>query len=362
MASFDRIHRLMRLLQILQSGREPNSVQLADHCQVSRRTVFRDIHTLQDSGIPIRFDEAKQGYTVNSKTFIPPTEFTLDEVLSLIILCKELGHSQSGIPFQNPAHSASTKLMGSLPDRLRETVTEISDAIEVKMAPHNLLTGSEPFYELFQQAIVQRKQVRVQYKSFMQGEQGEISTLLNPYRLLFGKRSWYLFARSSLHREIRTFNIGRILKAEPMETTYKIPQRFSLDRHLGNAWFLIRERNNRQKIVIHFKPMVARNVAEVQWHKSQKLVWQEDGSLKFYATVDGLKEIVWWILGYGDQAEVLEPPELRQLICERIDAMHKTYRTHKTASIEKTAPTKITKKAAAKKSGLASKKSTARKK
>ena len=45
----------------------------------------------------------------------------------------------------------------------------------------------------------------------------------------------------------------------------------------------------------------------------------------FRYTVDGLGEIIWWILGYGDQAEVLKPAALRNKIAQKIAAMQKTY-------------------------------------
>ena len=63
--------------------------------------------------------------------------------------------------------------------------------------------------------------------------------------------------------------------------------------------------------------MVADNVAEVAWHKTQRAVRNDDGTLDFHVTVSGLQEISWWILGYGDQAEVLQPVELRQLVAAR---------------------------------------------
>ena len=53
---------------------------------------------------------------------------------------------------------------------------------------------------------------------------------------------------------------------------------------------------------MHFEKLVAKNVAEVTWHKTQRLVWLDDGRLDFHVTVSGINEISWWILGYGDQA------------------------------------------------------------
>ena len=67
-------------------------------------------------------------------------------------------------------------------------------------------------------------------------------------------------------------------------------------------------------VVIHFKPLVAQNVGEVLWHKTQQLEFQPDGSLLYKVRVTGLGEIMWWILGYGDQAEVIAPHELRQMV------------------------------------------------
>ena len=73
---------------------------------------------------------------------------------------------------------------------------------------------------------------------------------------------------------------------------------------------------------------VARNVAEVVWHKTQRLAHRDDGSLDFHVRVSGLNEISWWILGYGDQAEVLKPARLRQLIAERAGRLVEMYNGH----------------------------------
>jgi proteasome accessory factor B len=68
------------------------------------------------------------------------------------------------------------------------------------------------------------------------------------------------------------------------------------------------------RVHLHFRRKVAGNVAEVQWHPSQKVRWNDDGSIEFHVRVDGLGEITWWILGYGDEVEVVAPVELRRRI------------------------------------------------
>jgi len=299
MASTDRIHRLLRIVELLQSGRFYNSKEIADACGVSRRTVFRDLRTLQDSGLPLMHDEYRQGYSLAGSTYLPPTNFTLEETLSLLVLCHELGHSKKGVPFYRKARSAALKLLSNLPRHLREKLGELTESISVHLDPHNPLHEAKPHYDLLLQALKERRQIRLRYHSLTKDEWGEIGTLLSPYRILFSRRSWYVIGRSSLHREVRTFNIGRILKAELLDKRYTIPSRFNLDRYLGNAWALIREPGKRTDVVIRFQKLVAQNVAEVQWHKTQKLVWNDDGTLNFHVTVDGPSPWTVWEKSYG---------------------------------------------------------------
>ena len=322
----NRLQRLLRLLGHLQSGRVYNSAQLADAVDVSRRTVFRDLRLLEHSGVPVVFDDERQGYLVRSQVLLPTADFTLEETLSLLVLCHELGDSSQGIPFYRPAWSAAMKLLSNLPHRLRVSATKVSESISLRLEPHNPLKVSASAFDLLSHALAQRKQVRVLYESL--DEQKQISTVISPYHLLFSRRSWYVIGRSSLHRQVRTFNVARVQKAEVLEHAYRIPKRFSLDRYLGNAWHLIREPRERHKIVVRFQRQVAQNVAEVRWHRTQKLVWNKDGSLDFHVTVDGLREIVWWILGYGSQAEVLKPAKLRDMIRRHVLALHQVYDGH----------------------------------
>ena len=70
---------------------------------------------------------------------------------------------------------------------------------------------------------------------------------------------------------------------------------------------------------------LAQNVAEVAWHKTQKVCFNDDGTLDFSVTVSGLGEISWWILGYGDQAEVLRPAKLREMIAARAKSLAALY-------------------------------------
>lgn len=323
MSQVDRVRRLLQLLEHLQSGRTYHAQELADFCGVSRRTIFRDLKVLQDSGVPVLYDSRKQGYWIAQGLYLPPTDLTLAETLSLVILSQGFGHSDHGVPFQEAAMEAGMKLLSNLPGNLRSHIGELTSAVRVRTGPRTRLTGARRCYQMMMQAIAERRRVRLHYHSLH--DRSDITTLLSPYRLTFMHRAWYAIGRSSLHRAVRTFHLGRVLHAELIDDRYDIPPRFSLERFLGNAWKFIRERGRRTEVCIRFQPLVATNVAEVAWHKTQRITWNEDDTMDFRVTVDGLKEIAWWILGYGDQAEVLEPPELRDTIARHVETMAQRY-------------------------------------
>jgi predicted DNA-binding transcriptional regulator YafY len=67
-------------------------------------------------------------------------------------------------------------------------------------------------------------------------------------------------------------------------------------------------------------------VAEIRWHRTQEVSWNDDGSITFTATVEGLTEIRWWLLGYGDQVIVESPPELRTQMAEIATRMLESHR------------------------------------
>jgi len=146
-----------------------------------------------------------------------------------------------------------------------------------------------------------------------------------PLSPLFSRHSWYVIGRSSLHREVRTFNVGRIQSLQLVNESFHLPRAFSIERYLRNAWHLIPEAGPDLDVVVRFSPLVARNVAEVVWHKTQRVAHREDGAIDFQVRVSGLNEISWWILGYGDQAEVLQPAALRQLIAKRAGRLVEMY-------------------------------------
>jgi proteasome accessory factor B len=317
-----RIRRLVRLIGLLQSGPPQNASSLARLCGVSRRTIFRDLDVLRQAGVPMLFDDEQGKYDIPQPYYLPPTNFTADEALAVIVLCLEAA-ATDGLPFCAPAQSAALKLEGALPAPLRRHVRDSALAVQVRRQPVNPLPRHVSIYRRLLAAAARHEVLRMEYDSFTEG--AAITTRFSPYRLLFSRHSWYVIGRSSLHRQVRTFNVGRVLSLAPTGESFHLPRTFSIDRYLGNAWHLIPEPGPDHQVHVRFEPLVARNVAEVIWHRTQRAVLRDDGRLDFHVTVSGLHEISWWILGYGDQAQVVAPEPLRQLVARRAWQLARQY-------------------------------------
>jgi predicted DNA-binding transcriptional regulator YafY len=281
---------------------------------VHRRTIFRDLDMLREAGVPVDYDQESESYSVAGSVAFREAQLDAHEALALLTLCQQLGGKQ-GLPFLGAARSAALKLESTLPPQLRDYLQSASRGVQIRLEPKHALQGQDATYQQVVQAIAARRAIRIQYRSLTEWE--TIQTKLHPYRVWFSRRSWYVVGRSSFHRAARTFHLGRIVKLETLDERFRMPAGFSLRRYLRNAWHMIPERGVDQDVRIRFQKMVAQNVAEVVWHRTQKLVWNDDGTLDFTVRVSGLNEISWWVLGYGDQAEVMAPAELRQLVATR---------------------------------------------
>ena len=312
-----RISRLVQLLCTLQSGQCYCPDELARVMQVSRRTVFRDLNELTAIGVPYYFDNDAGGYRIDPDFFLPSIDLTLQEALSLLMLVyKDRGHLPPLL--KRSALLGGLKIENNLPAEIKRYCAATLEHISIQPIPRSGAKKGDKgdadriFWHL-QRSVERKQKVRIVYRSIFDGT--TIKTTLSPHHLMFKSRAWYIVGKSSLHNEIRTFKLSRIETLELLSQFFPRKRTFDIDDYLGAAWSMIPE-GKLYNVKLKFTPKVARNVSEVQWHKSQKMKFQEDGSLVVEFRVDGTAEICWWILGYGDQVEVLAPAVLRKRVLQ----------------------------------------------
>lgn len=312
-----RVTRMLQLVQALESGRPCTAEDLARSLGLSRRTVFRDLEVLTKAGIPYHYDRDSRSYWTERSRLLPPVSFTQAEVFSLM-LASRLLLSDRFTPDAPAAVSAVQKMEAMLPEPIRAYCGELLQRTAFRHGPASPSDSVRDLVSSLQSAAVRRHKVAMRYDSYY--ERAVIQSTLHPYRVVYFPRGWYVIGRSEAHGGVRTFKLERILELRPTAERFEPATEFNLEEYLGNAWMMIRG-TPAAHVRIRFSPMVAGNVDEVAWHRTQRTEFLEDGSLLFEVDVDGLHEIAWWILGYGDQAEVLDPPELRSIIAERVRGM-----------------------------------------
>jgi len=294
---------------------------LARELEVSRRTVFRDLNMLELAHIPYYYDRERNGYRITSHFFLPPVNLDLTEALSLMLLAARR-RTSTALPWSGHANRAVMKLTSALPGPIREQLASLVEHLEMRQAPSARHEGVDTLLGELAGAISRRRVCRMVYISFY--ERKQLRMTVQPLRLMFIQRAWYLLAWNEKVRQVRTLKLGRIKSVAVTDRTFTRPDESVIREHFGGAWSMIPE-GKCYTIHLHFDKQVAGNVAEVQWHPSQQTAFRDDGSLDFRVRVDGLGEITWWILGYGDKVRVVTPAALARKvrsIAERVVGLY----------------------------------------
>lgn len=305
-----RVHRILRLINIMRSGEALGIDELTRRMRVSRRTVFRDLEMLVQSGIPCSFDARRRGYRISEWYFLPPTSLSVSEALGLYLSATKIVQSKA-FPFAGDAARAAEKVIQSLPSGVRSMCLRQAEVVETRWPAALDATPTRGVFQALQEAAAGRHKVQLTYDS--QIDKREIRLTVHPYMLVLLNRAWRLIAYIEQLRQVQPLSLDQIVSVDTLVSTFPEPSGFSIDAYLGKAWSVAPE-GKVWRIRLRFSPAVAAEVEEICWHKTQQTQRLPDGSLIFEAEVDGLKEISSWILGYGDQVVVEEPTELRDHI------------------------------------------------
>lgn len=317
-----RVERLLQLIQTLQSGRGFSADDLADAIGVSRRTIFRDLKVLSRAGMPFEFDRASRRYSAHRSALLPPVTLSHTEALSVLLATRAVTTGPLAWDRQAAA-SAAIKIESMLPPLVRDHCGTVLDKTDYRPAPASDATSIDTALTAIQTALVEQRAMSLRYDAPREGR--VIDVMLSPYRLVFIHRAWYVIGHSREHKSARTYKVERIVQLCNGDVPYVPDPAFNLDEYFGHAWQMIRG-DTRYHVAIRFSKKVSANVDEVIWHKSQRCTYEEDGCLLFEADIDGISEIAWWILGYGAEAEVIEPPVLRDQVAKHVRAMSHMYR------------------------------------
>jgi proteasome accessory factor B len=313
-ADYSRIHRLLRILTLIQGEKGWTPKRLALECGTTERTIYRDLKMLEGAGIPYFFDGQTGGYRVRRDFFMAPVQLTLDETLALAALANCVGGEEQ-VPFTDAAARGISKIRSVLPQAIRSELEKIEDHVAIKLAASSPPESARDVHRLVQAALAHKRVLRCRYDSLSpaNAKQGAATFLLHPYTLFFSQRAWYVIGHHAARGEIRCLKLNRFTKIELTDEAFVVPKTYSLEKHLGNAWRMIRGKKG-YAVELRFDPHFADTVSDTHWHRTQEIEWNDDESITFRCRVDGLEEIVWWVLSYGPHCSVKKPKELAEQV------------------------------------------------
>jgi len=326
-SDYSRIHRLLKILTLIQGGRGWTSKRLADECGVTERTIYRDLRDIQGAGIPYSFnpDGGRPGYAVGKDFFLPPVQLTLEESLALAALAEHAG-AREQVPYTRAAGKAIVKIRSVLPAGLKQELDKVEQHIQIRLAASSPPEAAQDVYDRVRQALADQRPLLCTYESLNKREASRSSRefRFEPYALFFSQRAWYAVGKHFGHNEVRCLKLSRFSKIIPLEGKYAIPRSFTLESHLGNAWRMIRGKDS-YDVELVFDAEFGETISDTLWHHTQDIEENSDGSIIFRCKVDGLDEIVWWVLSMGPHCVVKKPKPLRDRVKDLAAAMVKNY-------------------------------------
>jgi predicted DNA-binding transcriptional regulator YafY len=291
----NRIDRLTAILLLLQ-GKKRTAGEIAQHFEISRRTVLRDIEALCEMGIPIITElGATGGYTLPSDYSLPPLALTLREALLLRLALSSL--SQLGaIPFKQACESLLAKVQTLLPRHEGENLEQFTQTLSLDIPTRAYPT---PFLDHLLENARARRWIVASYHS----EKGISRQTLLPTHLRSEAGLWYCEAYSYERQATRVYRVDRFLE---VQTALEPPQMQPPDtpvRHVHPSF---------PEIHIH---LTARGVLRLE--REPHLIARTrrteagEGLLRLRLRPEEYDWLICILLSLGTDAKVLEPETLR---------------------------------------------------
>jgi len=314
MARGDQLSRQWRLLHLID---RPQGVTVEDAARdlgCAVRTVWRDVNALEKAGMPLYPERAADGYKSVWRVREEfkqrlPLKMTLGELAALVMsreLMAPLGASVLG-----PAATAAfDKIQAVLSRDALKLLDAMRERLGVRALGAKLQQPAAEHLPLIHHALHESRTLRIRHYSPQRDEETERD--IDPYHLTWFDGGLYLVAWCHLRQAMRIFAVERMRDVALLRRTFTVRPGFDADAYLGKAWGIVQGELVTVKVV--FAKSLARYIRERLWHPSQKLRDLPDGRLEMTLQVADTLEVRRWILGYGVDAEVLAPENLREVL------------------------------------------------
>lgn len=304
-----RFDRIVEILIQLQSKKVIKAQELADRFEVSLRTIYRDIKSLEQAGVPI-IGEAGSGYSLVDGYRLPPVVFTKEEAMSFIG-AEKLMEKFTDKKLMSDFKSAMYKIRSVLKHNERDSISAIEDQIIMGKSSYDTFNKSVPhaLQTLFE-SIAHKRQVALSYQGI--NDHSPDSRTIEPVGLFHENNFWYIAAYCLKRKDYRQFRADRIFAIE------LLPIDFS-QSHPSLTELMDRHKSNTTPISIHIR-VGLETAPHLDWQKKYFGYTHEHKSENhvdlFFEYTGNFEYFIRWFLMFADDATIIYPTVLNERVEE----------------------------------------------
>jgi predicted DNA-binding transcriptional regulator YafY len=315
----NRFDRISAILILLQTKKWITAGEIAQRYGVSVRTVYRDIRTLEEAGIPLGA-EAGRGYFIVDGFHLPPVMFTPDEAGSLLMagkLMEKMADQSIGRGFR----SALDKIRAVLPDPEKGFLEKLDRGIEVFYNPP-FQGSNHPSNVLshIQRALADRRVLRIDYQALSQSR-SNTNREVEPIVLCFYSMHWHLIAYCRLRDEYRDFRGERI-------TSMSRPDAHGPTRDIQTAsqyFSTLEAKADLCEVVIRVDRQTAGYLSTSKYYYGFISEVEYNGYTEMYLVSSDIGYTARWLLAFAPGVEIVSPPELQKIFINQIEILKNRY-------------------------------------
>ncbi|MGQ8870852.1 helix-turn-helix transcriptional regulator [Paenibacillus sp. TSA_86.1] len=318
----DRLIRLMRIITLVQAKPGILARELAERCETTERTIYRDMEALSAMHIPIANMGHGRGYMFISHFAMYPLNWSDEEAQAFMQLADVMEDIR---PLLKPAFESAYEKVVASSQKDRTERVEWSEQIRGMFKEGATIwqsnEGDEPSHALLTllQAGISLNSIEGNYLS--QGEMGMIR--FDPYCLIPREYQFDLLAYCHLSERMRTFQVNRLHDLRIMPRTFR-KNDYLIESYFRAPW-TTKGSTDGDAIKIRFSSLVVDRVMQERFFVRPVLTIEPEGTLLFETVIFNVEELFVWISKYGSQAEILEPEHFRVLMKEHLERWQQVY-------------------------------------
>jgi predicted DNA-binding transcriptional regulator YafY len=306
----NRFDRITAILIQLQSRKVVRAQDLAERFNISLRTVYRDINSLSEAGIPI-IGEAGVGYSIMDGYRLPPVMFTREEARTFITAEKLMEHF-TDFSTQSQYQSAMFKIKSVLKSAEKNMVENLENHIEIRRPYTFSQAPTSNALDVLLKSISEKKAVSIHYKTMQSDQISE--RIIEPVGVYHENNNWYTIAYCHLRKQYRNFRSDRIQKINLTENSFNL-QHAPLKEFLDKQ---VRDDKNLMLIVIRVDRKITPYIHEQKYYYGfvSEITEEEHVTMTFLTSY--LEGFARWYLMIASNASVIEPAILNDRLKELI--------------------------------------------